>query len=181
MPVSHTEAADALRNITEAERHSSSLYGYRQASPHLILWGVVWMIGYGTTYLRPQWSNIWLALVAIGVAGSFWIGARMKPDAKPDWRYGATAFAVGVFIAALFAILPPTSAAQSGAFFPILVALYYALIGIWTRGARMLIAGVVLLTLTLFGYFFLPHQFLLWMAAVGGGGLVLGGIWLRTA
>jgi hypothetical protein len=181
MPVSQTEAADALRDIRDAERRSSSLYGYRLASPHLILWGVIWMVGYGTTYVRPGWSDLWLALVAVGLAGSFWVGARVKPGARPDWRYGATALAVGIFVVAVFAVLPPTRGAQSGAFFPILAALYYALIGIWTRGARMLIAGIVLLALTLFGFFYLPHQFLLWMAVVGGGGLVLGGIWLRTA
>jgi hypothetical protein len=58
--------------------------------------------------------------------------------------------------------------------------LFYCLIGIWVRGARMLMAGMTLAALTLFGFFFLKQYFALWMAVVGGGGLVLGGFWLKS-
>jgi hypothetical protein len=86
-----------------------------------------------------------------------------------------------LFISAIFAIMPPRTSAQIAAFFPILVALFYLLIGIWTRGARMIVLGLAVGALTLFGYFYLPVYFLLWMAVVGGGGMILGGIWLRSA
>ncbi len=79
-------------------------------------------------------------------------------------------------------MLPPLKTdAQFGAFFPILVGLYYALIGIWTRGVRMIVLSVALGVLTLFGFFHIQHDFELWMAGVGGGGLILGGLWLRSA
>jgi hypothetical protein len=35
--------------------------------------------------------------------------------------------------------------------------------------------------LTIVGFFVLPAIFMLWMAVVGGGALVLGGLWLRRA
>jgi hypothetical protein len=35
--------------------------------------------------------------------------------------------------------------------------------------------------LTLFGYVTLASHFYLWMAVVGGGALVLAGLWLRRA
>ena len=35
--------------------------------------------------------------------------------------------------------------------------------------------------LTVGGYFWLAPYFMLWMAGVGGGALILGGLWLRTA
>lgn len=181
MPLSQTEAAEALRDISQAERRSSAAYGYRLAAPHLILWGVVWFIGYGLTYARVSWTWVWLPLIAIGIAGSFWIGVRSKVGAeRRDWRYSATALAVFVFIWAIFMVLPPRTDAQTGAFFPILVSLYYAVIGIWSRGLRILLTGAALVALTLIGFFWLQQYFLLWMAVVGGGGLILGGLWLRN-
>jgi hypothetical protein len=44
---------------------------------------------------------------------------------------------------------------------------------------RFLYAGIALGALTLIGWFWLPHYFLPWMAAVGGGALILTGFWLR--
>jgi len=46
---------------------------------------------------------------------------------------------------------------------------------------RLLVTGIGVYVLTLAGYFLLPQIFQLWMAAVGGGGLIIGGLWLRTA
>jgi hypothetical protein len=182
MPLSNNEAAETLRDISRTERRSASAYGYSTSSPHLILWGVIWAIGYGIDALHPQWSVAWLSLVVLGSLGSFWIGWRTKPASatQADWRYAATFIAVALFISALFAVLPPHTNVQMGAFFPILVSLFYALIGIWTKGRRMIVLGITLAALTLFGFYELPAQFALWMAAVGGGGLILGGIWLRT-
>jgi hypothetical protein len=180
MPLSAAEAAETLRNIDLTARRSSNVYGYQAAAPHLMLWGVIWALGYSVTYLKAGWNVSWIVLIVAGMIGSFWIGARMKPAGKDyDWRFGATALAVFLFIFAIFAIMPPHSSAQTGAFFPILVALFYSLIGIWTRGPRILITGIAIAVLTLVGFFFLQVYFPLWMAAVGGGGLILGGFWLR--
>jgi hypothetical protein len=183
MPVSPAEAKDALRDISTTAQASSTFYGYRTAAPHLLLWGVIWFIGYGAGYFRPSWPLIWPVLIVAGVTGSFWIGRRTgkTKSSRGDWRYAATSLAVFLFIAAIFSIMPPQSDAQAGAFFPILVALFYSLIGIWRRGARMIVAGALIAALTLGGYFWLPQIFLLWMAVVGGGALILGGFWLRSA
>jgi hypothetical protein len=181
VPLSRNEAETALRDISTAERASATTYGYRRASPYLVLWGVVWAVGYGVTYVRPQYTIIWPVLVALGMIASFWIGWKSDPAGKVDCRYVATLLAVFFFVMAVFAVLAPRTNAQISAFFPILVALFYSLIGIWTRGARMVFAGVVVAVLTIVGYFWFPQIFLLWMAAVGGGALILGGLWLRSA
>jgi hypothetical protein len=182
MPLSPTEAADALRDISQTEQHSSTLRGYEKASPYLILWGFIWLIGYSLSYVRPQWGIAWAVLSAIGVIASFVIGMRSRSEGNRagSWRFGATFLAIFFFIAALFAIMPPRDPMQVGAFFPILVALFYSLVGIWSYGQRMLITGVIIAVLTLIGFFYLPAYFTLWMAVVGGGGLILGGIWLRS-
>ena len=181
MPVSPSEAQAALRDISKAERSSAAAYQYRNASPHLFLWGIIWAIGYGANYIEPEWGAVWPVLALIGAAGSFWIGWKTKPAERAgyDWRYAATLLAVLAFIGSVFAVMPPRNPMQIGAFFPILVAFFYALVGIWTRGARLLIAGIVVAALTLGAYFLLPHYFILWMAVVGGAALILGGFWLR--
>lgn len=143
------------------------------------------MIGYGLSYARPQWSLMWPVLVVLGFFGSFWIGSRTHDKDRRaralGWRYGETILAVFLFVAAIFAILPPKTTLQAASFFPILIAFWYAVMGIWTHGARMALLGVALGALTMTGFFLLPQYFLLWMAGVGGGSLILGGFWMRGA
>lgn len=182
MPISPAEAQNALHDISRAERSSAALYRYRHASPHLIVWGLIWAVGYGATYAKPQLGVLWPVLVGIGTFASAWIGWKFKP-AKPggyDWRLAGTWLAIFLFIAAIFAVMPPRSVAEVSAFFPLLVALFYGLIGIWIRGARLVLTGAAVGALTIIGFFFLPQIFLLWMAVVGGGALILGGFWLRS-
>lgn len=181
MPIPPQEATGALHDIERAERRSATAYWYQKASPHLIMWGVIWIIGYATSYLRPQWSATWLVLVPAGFLVSFWISRRGASQGARalGWRYAATIIAIFLFMWALFAIMPPKSGVQAGAFFPLMVALYYAFLGIWKNAARMAALGLALGALTVGGFFWLPPFFLLWMAGVGGGALILGGLWLR--
>ena len=181
MPITQVEAQEALRDISRTGRASAVTYGYTHASPHLIIWGLVWVLGYGICYFRPQFGFVWAPLVLIGIAASTYFGWQSRPSgATYDWRYVTTSIAVFAFVAALFAVMPPRSDAQISAFFPLLVALFYAIVGIWTRGTRLLVTSVLVAALTLGGYFLLPQYFTLLMAVVGGGGLILGGFWLRS-
>jgi hypothetical protein len=180
--IQRQEAASTLEEIASTEQHSQKAYHYQKAAPHLFLWGVIWMIGYTVTYVRPHWYPLWDVLAILGFVGSFFISFRARgsdSQASYGWRYGATFIAVFLFIAALFAIFPPQSSLQIDAFFPLLIAIWYVLIGIWTRGTRVALLGLALGLLTVGGYFWLQNYFLLWMAFVGGGSLILGGFWLR--
>jgi hypothetical protein len=183
MPITPQEAAEALKDITRTERRTVSTMGYQMAWPHLVLWGAIWTVGYGAMALGVKWDWLWGVLSLIGTVSSFVVGYGMsRKRTKPfDGRYFATFFAIFAFVSALFVILPPKSDAQFGAFFPILVALYYALIGIWTRGLRMLFLGALLAVLTLAAFLHFREHFMPIMAFVGGGGLILGGLWLRSA
>lgn len=175
------EAGDALHNIARAEQQSADAYRYQKSSPHLFLWGVIWIIGYIVAYARPRDWPVWAALVVVGTIGSLWINWRAEAKrerASSGWRYATTLLALYLFTGAFFAILPPRSSAQIDAFFPLLIALWYVILGIWSHGLRIALLGMVLGTLTVGGYFWLPQYFLLWMAGVGGGALILGGFWL---
>ncbi len=52
------------------------------------------------------------------------------------------------------------------------------MVGLWL-GPGFLVIGLGITVLTLIGYFFVGAYFELWMAFVNGGGLVLGGLWMR--
>lgn len=181
MPIPPQEAAGALHDIELAQRRSAVAYGYRKCSPHLILWGLIWIIGYSLVYARPHWRATWLVLAPAGFLASYWIGHRARAqNARAYGRhYAATIIAVFLFITTLFAITPPKTGAQAGAFFPLLVAVFYAVFGIWRDAARMVVLGLAVGALTVAGFFWLPQFFLLWMAGVGGGALILGGFWMR--
>lgn len=181
MAGSEYQAADALHAIEDTQRRSAVTYGYRRTSPYLFLWGAIWIVGYTGVYLRPHWWALWPTLIVLGIAGSFLAGgsSSAKGSHAEGLRYGATAVILFLFFWATFAILPPKTGVEVGAFLPIFVGLGYALYGIWALAPRILVLGLALGVLTVGGYFYLPAYFLLWMAALGGGGLILGGVWLR--
>ncbi|RYG23105.1 MAG: hypothetical protein EON93_24420 [Burkholderiales bacterium] len=122
-------------------------------------------------------------MIVIGILGSVLL-SRQQSRAQSEgfgWRYFASFVVIAIFIYALIAVMGPITYNQMSAVFPLVIGIYYAFIGLWTRGWRMLPLGLALIALTAIGYFMLPEHFLYWMAGVGGGGLILGGLWLRSA
>ena len=68
-----------------------------------------------------------------------------------------------------------------GTFWPIYFMLFYMLAGLWI-GRALVAIGLGITVLTLIGYFAITGAaFPLWMAAVNGGGLILGGLWMRRS
>jgi hypothetical protein len=184
MPISHSEAQDTLRDISATARASATSYGYRVAAPHFLLWGIIWFIAWTFSYLAPQQNYGWLVLDLTGIVGSFLLGRRARAGgASGHWgrKYGSSFLVIALFVVALFAIMPPLNALQISAFFPLLVALFYCLAGIWAGALRLVLIGALIAGLTLIGFFVLPQQFVLWMAFVGGGSLIFAGLWLRSA
>jgi hypothetical protein len=191
MPLSPDQASEALRDIAAVERRSARAYGYQRASPYLILWGVLWAVGYGLTAVAPQRANpVWITTLAIGLAATFLIGLRDPRRADPPdatrvaagrrWVFPAIALITFVFVAATIAVMAPVSPRQVGAFIPLVIGFGYALRGVW-GGLRFIVASVVIAAAVLAGFFLLRAYFELWMAAIGGGALVLAGVWLRRA
>ena len=179
MALSSQDAAAALRDIEKAERLSSTLRGYEIAAPHFIVWGIVWAIGYGLSDLAPAQANvIWATVVPIGLVAGFVIARAAR--GRFAWRHAAMAATIFVFFCATFFVMAPANGRQIAAFIPLVVATVYVLLGIWV-GPRYAVAGIVVAALTLIGFVLLGEHFFLWMAGVGGGSLVLAGIWLKRA
>lgn len=184
MPISPDQAQQALRDIAATERRSFEAYGYKAAAPFLILWGLIWVVGYAVADLKPEFSGtVWIALAAVGSIGSFLLGARQSRGSeslKFDWRIAFTWLTGIVFFTALFAIMAPVDGRQMGAIFPLFIGTSYVVLGIWI-GMRFVLAGLLIAALTLFGFYYVDQHFALWMAVLGGGTLTATGLWLRSA
>ena len=120
-----------------------------------------------------------------GLIGCAVIGYRQNKDRPADRlgrqlgrRFLASFFIIVLFIIATFAVMGPVRPLQQVAFWPLVIGMFYAIMGLW-RGPRLLITGLALTVLTLAGFFFLPEYFQYWMAVTGGGSLILAGFWFR--
>ena len=183
MSLTPDEAAQSLKSVTEVQRQSRQLYGYRFSAPFFFVWGLVWVFGYSASAVirdyRINW--IWLGLILAGiVAHSVIARSQIGRNPRASWRNGAIFGVIFAFTIALFSVMHPRNALQVGAYWPLLFAAIYTSIGMWA-GPRYVVAGVVLFLATLIGYFFLPAYFFWWMAAFGGGTLILTGVWMRRA
>lgn len=180
MTISKKQAESALEDLEQVGIRSVTLYKYTKVSPHLIAWGFVWIAAYGLSDALPSKATlIWLIANFVGVALSICIDrGNSRATSQAKGRVGAAIITVLAFMMATFAILPPDSGKQVSAFIPLVIATTYILLGIW-HGRRLVILGALQGTLTLLGFFFLHSHFNLWMASVGGGTLILTGIWLK--
>lgn len=180
MTISKEQAESALHDLEQVGDHSATLYKYTKMAPHLMLWGCVWIAGYGLSYALPSRPGlIWLIANGVGITLSVYIvRTNERVSGKAYRRVVSVVLTVLAFSLALFAIMPPVSGKQLSAFIPLVIATTYILLGIW-HGKRLVMAGVLIGTLTLLGFSVLHSHFNLWMAAVGGAALILTGAWLK--
>jgi hypothetical protein len=181
-PLTPEQAALALKEAGKTEKRSAAIYRYQRAAPYLLMWGIIWIVGYGGSDLAPRFAGwLWIGLLLIALGVSMTIGRHADPvhlGPRANWRYSIAFVAIWCFFGATYAVMGPVSPLQQGAFPPLVVALGYVLTGLWV-GPRFVMAGVVVAALTLGGFFYLPQHFLLWEGFVGGGALILAGLWFR--
>jgi len=189
MAVSKSEAAGALRDIEQAQNRVGEMRSYRLAAPYLIGWGLIWAIGYTLMALRPMsdWGLIWLPLDLVGIGVSILAGIRdnkRMPASAPrnvaTWRVIVGVLFVAVYVAATFTLFAPHDIRPFIIYPGMVVGAIYIVIGLaWMP--RLGWIGAAIFVLTVAGLL-VPRDYLLyWMAAIGGGGLMLSGAWLRTA
>jgi hypothetical protein len=188
MGISKTEAASALADIETTTGRGRLLKSYQVGGPILMIWGVVWAAGYTAMGVLPpeRWGVAWLVLDAIGIAASVLLGRRPRGTAQggakagQGWKAMAGVLTILVFIAATFTVFRPTSLNPAMVFPGLVAGLVYSGVGI-AYAPRYLWIGASVFAATLIGWFFFQPWLAFWMAAVGGGGLFVGGLWLRRA
>ena len=176
------QAADALSDIDDIVRRVRQSQIYDTASQLMMLWGALVFAGNLVTYLTPRYADYaWLLVYVGGVAGSAAVSVvnRAKSGVRSfDLRIFAAYlmfFAFGFFCVNVLGHFTPR---QLGTFWPIYFMLMYCMAGLWF-GYAFIAIGVAVTALTLIGYYFIGAAFPLWMAFVNGGGLILGGLWMR--
>jgi hypothetical protein len=178
------EAASALSDIAEIARRVRQSRIYQLSSLLMVMWGILVFVGNIGSFLWPRSAGLfWLAVYVVGIAGSFAISAAGYS------RTGVRSFdgrmliafllfiAFGVFCCWLGHFATPR---QIGTFWAIYFMLFYTIAGLWVGHAYVAI-GLAITALTLVGYFFVGDWFEPWMAVVNGGGLILGGLWMRRS
>jgi hypothetical protein len=176
------EAALALSDVEDIVRRVRQSRIYHFASLTLILWGALTFAGYLVSYLSPRNAGYaWIAVYLAGIAGTVALSAfhRTRSGVRTfDIRMFAAFLlfiAFGIFATAWLGHFGPR---QLGTFWPIYFMLVYTVVGLWV-GQAFVAIGLGIIALTLVGYFWIGDAFDLWMAFVNGGGLILGGLWMR--
>ncbi len=182
MSIDRQQAASALSDIDAIVRRVRQSRIYSLASLMLILWGALTAVGYVATWLSPRNGGaVWTAIYVAGIAGSFVIGKydHARDGIRTFDMRMLAAFclfiAFGVFCSSVLGHFTPR---QLGTFWPIYFMLVYSIAGLWV-GYAFVAIGLGITALTLIGYFFAGDWFELWMALIDGGGLMLGGLWMR--
>ncbi len=158
---------------------------YQLSSLMLIMWGALTFAGYLVSYLSPRHAGYgWIAVYVAGIVGTIAIsavqpGAVRHPHASISGcsRHSCCSSRSESSRSVWLGHFTPR---QMGTFWPIYFMMVYTIVGLWV-GSAFVAIGLSIIALTLIGYFFVGDAFDLWMAFVNGGGLILGGLWMRRS
>ncbi len=176
------QAASALSDIDSVARRVRQSTVYQLSSLLMVMWGVLVFAGNIASFLWPRSAGyIWIAVDVAGIAGSFVVSGFGRT------RTGIRSFDVRMLTAFLLFLafgffctrgLTHFTPRQMATFWPIYFMLAYILVGLWV-GQAFVAIGLGVAALTLVGYFLIGDWFEPWMAVINGGGLILGGLWMR--
>jgi hypothetical protein len=178
------EATEALNDIEQIVQRVRQSNIYDISSQILIVAGGLVGLGNIANFLAPSHATfIWIAvnvLTVASVAALSSMGPRMAGVQSFDFRVlGAFLlfYAFGILCSVVLGHYGPR---ELGTFWPIYFMLFYTIAGLWA-GYAFVAIGLSIIVLTLVGYFHIGSAFDLWMAFVNGGGLLLGGLWMRRS
>ena len=182
MGISREEAALALSEIDQTTARSRDMKGYRIAGPILMAWGVIWAVGYcgmGLLHLG-QWDWMWLVLDLLGLALQLIILRRYAGATSHRWKSAAAAVAIVAFVIMTLHFFRASSPGPYLIYPGLVCGFTYVLLGLW-RMPRLAWIGMAMFVASVAGIYLIHQGLTYWMAAVGGIGLFLGGLWLRKA
>jgi hypothetical protein len=180
MNISKEEAQDSLADIEKVLEQTRRVIANGCSSSLLILWGVIWVIGYtGTQFYPARALYIWGPLNLAGGLASWYIGARATPIMdRGGWRIGLFWLALFVYAVIWVVLLAPARPERLGAYFGTVPMFAYVVGGFWL-GRFFTWLGMIVTALILGGVFLLPQWMNLWIGILGGGSLVVSGLYIR--
>ncbi len=184
MTVDPNEATALLKGVEGVEKRTREFLVYARAGDYMILWGVLWAVGYAAeNWAGHHAGDIWLTLDAIGIAGTCFIIWRTTRRIEPGRRrfvFVRPLISVLVMMGfgTLWIRLADFGFREQAAFWPTLCGALLFCFGLWA-GRTLCVAAAAIIALTMGGYFYAGSWFDLWLAVTCGGALILGGLWLR--
>ena len=187
MTITTNDAATALHDVDSASRHSLALFQYGLASPFLLLWGVLWIVAGAVAAISPDNAGIgWLVVDIVGFAGTgILIAVQSRrygegADRSLLFRCLATGAVVAAFVALTLSAFAPVTNVEVLTFIALVVAAAYVIAGCWA-GGRYALVGAVLVGVAAGLHSLAPDLVTVVVPFVGGGILILGGLWMRSA
>jgi hypothetical protein len=176
------QASAALDDIDDVVRRVRQSRIYEIASIIITLWGVLVLAGYVANYVWPRhgytiWTAVDLGGLVIASAVGFFINRRSGAGNFPI-RSTISFLLIGVFGLYCTLLLGQFGPRQMIVFWTLYGMMFYAIAGVWFGYAFIVIAACTT-ALTLISYCYAGPAFLLWMAVAHGGGLIVGGLWMR--
>lgn len=177
------EALEAIQQVTQKTRRSIANSG---AHVFLIVTGAVWLVGFLSTQFLPAqvvqyvWTAASLLGSGVGVLLGIQQGRRMRnPSFGPTARRASLFWLfLALYAAAAIAVARPTDGKQVTMFIVLFI-----MLGQLSMGMLVSFSGVwwalPITALALLGYFLLPEFFYVWMAVLGGGGMIALGLIVR--
>ena len=177
------EASAALSEINEMVRRVRQSSIYDLASQFMVVAGALVTAGNLANFFAPGYSLvIWPTVSVLTVVASFVVSIfdfRRTGVRSFDFRVFLVFVMFYAFGILCTAVLGHYGPREMGTFWPIYFMLFYCIAGLWF-GRAFIAIGLTITVLTLIGYAFVGGaSFLLWMALVNGGGLIVSGLWMR--
>ena len=187
MDLSPREAEEALtvvQNMMDKTRRAISNSG---AYVFLIIWGFVWLLGFSANHFLTGETvgYSWMVLDTLGGVLSVVMGIRLGKKFRSA-SINKTGINIGYFWLLLFVycgilmlVAGPVDM-KTGA----MIIILFVMIG-WIAMGLLLSTtsiwwGLAITALALAGYYLLPGIFYLWMAVLGGGGMIALGFYIRS-
>jgi hypothetical protein len=187
MNVSPNEAEEALAAIQTMIKKTRRAISSSGAYLFLIIWGIVWLVGFLCSQFLPQaiGGYAWIGLDALGGILSAIVGIRMgrgvrsPSTAISGKRIGTFWFLLILYVVAAIGVTWPADGKQIAMFIILFVMVGWVAMGLLLSFYSFW-PGLVITALALIGYFLLPGIFYLWMAILGGGGMIFLGFYIRS-
>jgi hypothetical protein len=186
MNISPREAEEALATIQGMMQKTRRAISSSGAYIFLIIWGAIWLLGFLNSQFLPNQiaGNIWIGLDILGGILSVVFGVRMNRGVRSSSpvtsgkRIALFWLLLFLYCTASIGVAWPANGKQIAMFIVLFVMVGWNAMGLLLSFYAVW-GGLALTALTLISYFLLPGVFYLLMAILGGGGMIVLGLYIR--
>lgn len=189
MNITSTEAEETLAAIQKMTRRTRRSIASSGAHVSLIVTGIVWLIGFTCNQFLPVElvGYVWGVVSVLGTILGIIMGVRMSkrvrsPSAAPmAKRIGAIWLLLAVYCIAAILVTWPLEGNKLTALIVMFVMVGWLVMGLQLSTFSVWVwQGLIVIALVLVGYFWLQSFFYLWIAILGGGGMIASGLYIRS-